>query len=77
MTEFVTLESSGMVLNTSAIDYGLDCPGSIPGIGGVEIFSLLLVQTDPGVHSASYKMSIGAFPGVKAAERRTSHHSSS
>ena len=37
--------------------YGLDVPGSIPGAGGVEIFSSLLrVQTGRGVHSAFYKL---------------------
>ena len=44
-----------------ALEYGLDGLGSIPGVRGVEIFSLR-VQTGPGVHSASYKMSTGGFP---------------
>ena len=35
--------------------------------------SLLRMQTAPGVHSASYKMSAG----LKTAERRTSHPTSS
>ena len=43
-----------------ALSYGLDGPGSIPGVGGGGDFSSLLrVQTGPGVHSASYKMSTG------------------
>ena len=60
-----------------ALDYGLDGPGSIPGVrGGGDFSSLLRVQTGPGVHPASYKMSTeGFFSGVKAAERRTSHPS--
>ena len=52
-----------------ALGYGLDDQSSIPGIGGVEILSLLRIQTAPGVHSAYYKMSVGG----KAAEQRTSH----
>ena len=53
-------------------------PGSIPGFGGMEIFSSLLRdQTGLKVHSASYKMCTGALPEVKAAERRTSHPTSS
>ena len=44
-----------------ALSYGLDGSGSIPGVGEVEIF--VRVQTGPGVHSASYKMSTGGFPG--------------
>ena len=48
-------------------------PGFDPGCRrGGDFSSLLRVQTGPGVHSASYKMSTGVFPGVKAAERRTS-----
>ena len=42
----------------------LDDPGSIRGVGGMEFFSHLRVQTDPGVHSTSNKMSIGEFPWV-------------
>ena len=45
-----------------ALGYGFDRPG----VEAVEIFSLLRIQTAPGVH---YKMSTG----VKAAERRTSY----
>ena len=56
-------------------------PGLDPGFGGGEDYSSLLrVQTGPGVHSASYKMSIGGgglSPRVKAAEHRTSHPTSS
>ena len=42
-----------------ALGYGLDGLGSFPGVGGVEIFLLLCIQTGPDVHSASYKMSTG------------------
>ena len=59
--------SSGM-----APGYGVHVPGSISGIGGMEIF-LLRVQTGPGVHSASCKMSTGG----KTAERTASHPTSS
>ena len=46
-----------------ALRYGLDGPGSIPGVGGGGDFSSLFrVQTGPGVHSTSYKMSTGEFP---------------
>ena len=41
---------------------GLDGPGSIPGVGGGDFSSHLRVQTGPGVHSTSYKMSTGEFP---------------
>ena len=45
-----------------ALGYGLDGPGLIPGVGGGGDFtSLLRVQTGPGVHSISYKMSSGEF----------------
>ena len=58
-----------------ALGYGLDGLGVG---GGGDFSSLLRVQTGPGVHSTSYKMSTGEFPrGVKAAERRTSHPTSS
>ena len=50
--------SSGKVLG-----YGLDGPGSIPGVG--DFSSLLRVQTGPGVDSTSYKMSTGDFPRGK------------
>ena len=43
-----------------ALGYGLDGPGSIPGVG--RFSSLVRVQTGPEVHSASYKMSTGGFP---------------
>ena len=53
-------------------------PGFDPGCRrGGDFSSFLRVQTGPGVDSASYKMSTGAFPGIKAAERRTSHPASS
>ena len=55
---------------SKVLDYGLDGQGSIPGVGNFS--SLLHVQTGPGVHSASYKMSKRDFPGVKATELRTS-----
>ena len=39
-----------------ALGYGLDGPGSIPGVGGGgEFSSLLRVPTDPGVHTTSIK----------------------
>ena len=58
---------------------GLDGPGSIPGVGGGGDFSSHLpVQTGPGVHSTSYKNEYqGISLGVKAAELRTSHPTSS
>ena len=49
--------------SSKALGYELDGPGSIPGVGGGGDFSSLLrVQTGPGVHSTSYKMSTGEFP---------------
>ena len=61
-----------------ALDCRLDGPGSIPGVGGGGNFSSLLrFQTDPGVHSDLYKMRPGLSPGVKAAERKSSHPVSS
>ena len=63
--------------NGKALDYGLDGPGSIPGVGGVEISlrsfvsRLVLRSTQPPI-----KWVPGAFVGVKAAERRTSHPTS-
>ena len=44
----------------------LDGPEQIPG---GDFSSFLCVQTGPGVHSASYKMSTGAFPCSKTTER--------
>ena len=45
--------TSGHSIN-NALDYRLDGPGSISGVGGGGDFSSLLrVQTGPGVHSAS------------------------
>ena len=61
-----------------ALRYGLDGPGSIPGAGGMEIFlhsfvsRLVLGSTQPPIKSVP-----GNFSGVKAAERRTSHPTSS
>ena len=61
-----------------ALGYGLDGPGSIPGVGVVEIFlhsfvsRLALGSTQPPI-----KCVPGNFSGVKAAERRTSHPTSS
>ena len=43
----------------NALWYGLDGPSSIPGDGGDGDFSSLHVQTGPGVHSTSCKMSTG------------------
>ena len=40
---------------------GWTTPGSIPGVGGGGDFSSLRVQTGPGVHLTSYKMSTGGF----------------
>ena len=52
-----------------ALDYGLDGPGSIPGVGGGGDFSSLVrVQTGPEVQSASYKMSTGGFPRGKGGQ---------
>ena len=49
-------------LKRQGLGYGLDGPGSIPGVGGGGDFSSLLrVQTGPEVHSASYKMTTGGF----------------
>ena len=45
-----------------ALGYGLDGPGSIPGVGSVDIFFSLRVQSGPEVHPASYEMSTGDFP---------------
>ena len=60
-----------------------DGPGGLSGKAGRpacrrdgDFSSLLRVQTAPGVHSTSYKMSTGDFPGVKTAERRSSHPTS-
>ena len=62
---FIVLRGSGGS-SGKALSYGLDGPGSIPGVGGGWDFSSLLrVQTGPGVHSASYKMSTVGFPGDK------------
>ena len=55
-----------------ALSYGLDGPGSIPGVGGVEIFlrsfasRLVLGSTQSPI-----KCVPGPLPGVKATERRT------
>ena len=38
-----------------SLDYELDGPDSITGVGGGEDSSFLRVKTGPGVHSASYK----------------------
>ena len=66
---FHILSSSGKV-----VGYRLDAQVS----EGVEIFlysfmsRLVLESTQPSI-----KCVLGAFPGVKAAEHRTSHHTSS
>ena len=63
---------------TLKISYPLDGPGSTPGVEGWRFSSLLCVQTGPGVHSASYTMSTGAFPGgLNEVEHRTSQPTSS
>ena len=49
--------SSGKMLG-----YGLDGPGSIPGVRGVKIFLHSFVPKIVGVHPASYKMSTESFP---------------
>ena len=56
-------------------DYGLDGPGSNPG-GGRDFPP---VQTGPGAHPASCKMSTGSFQGVKCGRGvlLTTHLSSS
>ena len=59
-----------------ALDYRVDGQGSIP-VGGVGISLHSFLSRRPGVHSASYKMSTATFSGLKAAECRTSLHSSS
>jgi len=46
-----------------ATDYGLDGPGSNPGVGR----DFPPVRTGPGDHTASCKMGTGSFPGVKCA----------
>ena len=60
--------SMGQVAQTARrLSMGLYGMGSIPGVGGVEFFLLLRVQTGPGVHSTSYKMNTvpGNFSGGK------------
>ena len=55
--------------NGKVLGFGLDGPGSIPGVGGVEIFlhsfgsTLVLEFTQPPI-----KMSTVAFPAAKTAE---------
>jgi len=46
-----------------ATDYGLDGPGTESRCGR----DFPTVQTGPGAHPASCKMSTGSFPGVNAA----------
>ena len=63
-----------------AFVYGQGGPGSIPGVGGVEIFlhffvsRLVLGSIQLPVKWVDYR---GLSPGIKAAERRTSHPTSS
>ena len=57
--------------NLKKIGYGLDGPGG-------DCSSLFRVQIALEVNSASYKMCTGGFPGgVKAAERRIDHPTTS
>ena len=56
-----------------------NCTARVDGVTTdhlLSFFSFLRVQTGPGVHSASCKISIGDFPGVKTAEHRTNHPTS-
>jgi hypothetical protein len=57
-----------------ATRYWLDGPGSN---SGEEARFFALVQTDPGVHPASYTMGTGSFPGVKRPRRSVDHPPSS
>ena len=63
----VGLQSGPDSSSGKALGHGLDGPGSIPAS------SILLVQTGPGVHSASSKCA----PGVNTAEGRASNLTSS
>ena len=61
-----------------ALSYRLDNPDSIPSGGDVKNFlHSFLCKIGPGAHSTSYKMSTWVFPGVKMAECRTRHLTSS
>ena len=54
-------ESVGQVAQAARLRAGR--PGFDPGCRrGGDFYSLLRVQTGPGVHSTSYKMSTGEFP---------------
>ena len=53
-TMYISVKSGPGNSNGKALDYVLDVPGSIPGIGGGGDFLHSFCQTDPGVHSASY-----------------------
>jgi hypothetical protein len=55
-----------------ATDYGLEGPGSNPGVGGRDLPS---VQTGPGAHPASCKMGTGSFPEGKVRPGRAADHS--
>ena len=61
------------------LGYGLGWHRFNPGCRrGGDFSSLLHVQTGPGIHSASYKMSAGGLsPRAKTAEHRISHPTSS
>jgi hypothetical protein len=52
-----------------ATGYGLDVPGSNPGLAR---FSAP-IQIDPGAHPASYTMGTGSFPGVNRPGRGVDH----
>jgi hypothetical protein len=51
--------------------YGLDGPGSNPGV----VRFSAPVQTAVGVHPASYTMDTGSFPGVRRPGRGVNHPS--
>ena len=52
-----------------ALGYGLDGPGSIPGVGGVEIFLHSFESRQAlGSTQSPYKMSTGEFPRGKGGQ---------
>jgi hypothetical protein len=69
LTLLETIQHVGRSRDSSvgiATDYGLDDQGG--GSSGQKFSLLHIVQTGSGVHSTSYKMGRGLFPGGKAAE---------
>ena len=64
------------IASDKELGYWHDGPGTIPGVGGDENFLHSLV-TGPRVHSTFCKLRTGAFSGVKTAESRASHRTSS